>query len=156
MKILIVYYSLSGITKKVTEIFKETLEKKYSVEVFEIHTEPELSEKNVRKEFKIVSYPSIENFDLIIIGGPVWAFGLNYPLLTFLKGLKNIQGKNFILFVTMGFPFGWMGGNRAIGIMKKIIEEKNGKIKYTFCLNRMFKNILKEAQKIDFDRFIKT
>ncbi|MEO0289301.1 MAG: hypothetical protein ABIN00_06655 [candidate division WOR-3 bacterium] len=156
MKILIVYYSLSGITKKVVEIFKEKLEKKYSVEIFEIHTEPELSEKDLRKEFKIVAYPSVKNFDLIIVGGPVWAFGINYPVLNFLKGLKDIQEKNFILFVTMGFPFGWMGGNRAIGIMRKIIEEKNGKVEYTFCLNRMFKNILREAQKIDFDRLIKT
>ncbi|MEJ5307160.1 MAG: flavodoxin family protein [candidate division WOR-3 bacterium] len=156
MKILIVYYSLSGITKKVVEIFKEKLEKNNSVEVFELQTEPKLSEKNIKSEFKIVSYPSIEKFDLIIVGGPVWAFGINYPVLTFLKGLKNIQEKNFILFVTMAFPFSWMGGNRAIKIMKKIIEEKNGKIKYTFCLNRMFKNILDESQKIDFDRILKT
>lgn len=105
MKILIVYYSLSGITKKVVEIFKEKLEKNNSVEVFELQTEPELSEKNIKSEFKIVSYPSIEKFDLIIVGGPVWAFGINYPVLTFLKGLKNIQEKNFILFCNNGFSF---------------------------------------------------
>lgn len=156
MKILIVYYSMSGITKKVVEIFKEKLKKNFSVEIFELQTEPKLSEKNIKSEFKIVSYPSIENFDMIIVGGPVWAFGINYPVLTFLKQLSKIEEKNFILFVTMGFPFAWMGGNRAIKMMKEIIESKKGKIKYTFCLNRMFKNVLSEAQKIDIESIIKT
>lgn len=156
MKIIIVYYSLSGITKKVVGIFRKKLERNNKVEIFEIKTDPELSEKNIRKDFKIVSFPSFENFDTIIIGGPVWAFGINHPVMNFLKGMQNVEGKNFILFVTMGFPFKWMGGSRSLGIMKRIVEKKRGKVIYSFCLNRMFRNIFQEAEKIDFQIFIKT
>uniref|UniRef100_A0A7C3J565 Flavodoxin-like domain-containing protein n=1 Tax=candidate division WOR-3 bacterium TaxID=2052148 RepID=A0A7C3J565_UNCW3 len=148
MNILIVYYSLTNVTKNVVEIFKENLSKKHSVSLFELKTEPEFKNNNIKKDFKIVGLPDIKGFDIVLVGGPVWAFGADFPILKFLESVENVKGKEFILFVTMAFPFKWMGGSRALSMMEKFLKEKDGKVLQKFCINRMFKNVEKEAKKI--------
>ncbi len=155
MKILIVYYSLSKITKKIVEILKDRLTENFFVDIFEIVTDPPLTVKTLTKNFEIVSTPSLDNYDFIFVGGPVWAFGLNYPILKYLENMKNIQNKKFLLFVTMGFPFKFMGGERALKIMESIIMDKKGIVVEKFCFNRLFHNIFKEAQNLDMKKFLK-
>lgn len=155
MKILIVYYSLSKITKKVVEILKDRLSENFSVDTFEIVTQPPLTEKTITKKFEIISTPFLDNYDFIFIGGPVWAFGLNYPILKYLENIKDVQNKKFFLFVTMGFPFKFMGGERALKTMENIIRDKKGIVIKKFCFNRLFHNIFKQAQSLDIEKFLK-
>jgi len=36
-----------------------------------------------------------------------------------------LSGKTCDLFITHFFPFAWMGGNRTLKQMKKVLEQKN-------------------------------
>lgn len=148
MNILVVYYSLTNITRSVAEIFKENLSKKHSVTLFELKTDPEFKSNNIKKDFKIVQLPELKGYDIVIVGGPVWAFGADFPILKFLELVENAEEKEFILFVTMAFPFKWMGGIRALSMMEKILKEKDVKVLEKFCINRMFKNVENEAKKV--------
>ncbi|MBL7060719.1 MAG: hypothetical protein ISS13_02660 [Actinobacteria bacterium] len=101
MKILVVFYSRSGRTKKVAEAISEIL-KCDKEEIFDIKsregivgflsagTDANLRRLTVIKEIK--NNPSL--YDLVIIGTPVWSSNISTPIRTYLslhkEGFKNI------------------------------------------------------------------
>ncbi|MHB8131332.1 MAG: hypothetical protein ACYDEX_20315, partial [Mobilitalea sp.] len=46
----------------------------------------------------------------------------------YLSQLPNMNDKKFACFVTQHFPKPWMGGNRAVKQMLRLIEDKGGKV----------------------------
>jgi hypothetical protein len=46
-----------------------------------------------------------------------------------------LQGKKVACFVTEFFPFPWIGGNQAIGQMKKMCESKGATVGATGIVN---------------------
>ena len=120
-KILVVYYSRSGFSKKVAEdsAFKldadieelktETTYKGffgYQKAVFEsfLKRQPKL------REFK----KDLSNYDLIIVGGPTWAGRIASPVRSFLNDYKS-SIKHVAFFNTQG---GNIGYKNIIGQMK--------------------------------------
>ncbi|MFA4941814.1 MAG: hypothetical protein WC582_04470 [Patescibacteria group bacterium] len=107
-KILISYFSRTGTTKKVGEIISAKL----NCEIEEIFTVKNVSgvlgyltcgrEAGAKKPANIK--PTVKNpadYDLVIIGTPIWAWNLSSPVRAYL--MNNVDKfKNIACFCTMG------------------------------------------------------
>jgi flavodoxin len=118
-KILITYYSRTGITKKVGEIISAKL----NCEVEEIFTVKDVSgvrgyltcgkEATMKKPAKIKpTMKNPEDYDLVIIGTPIWGWNISSPVRAYL--MNNIgKFKKIACYCTMG-------GNGAEKAFKEI------------------------------------
>jgi len=108
MKILIVYYSRTGTTKKVADALAEKL----GAEVEEIKDTVDragakgylLSGRDAALKRRAALKPFGKNpadFDLVIIGTPIWAWTVSTPVRTFLDEHKD-EFKKVAFFCTMG------------------------------------------------------
>jgi len=96
MKILVVFYSRSGRTKKVAEAISDIL-KCDKEEIFDIKsregvvgflsagTDANLRRLTAIKEIK--NNPSL--YDLVIIGTPIWSYNISTPIRTYLSLYKD-------------------------------------------------------------------
>lgn len=107
MKTIVVYYSLSGNTKFVAEKIAEQLDADLC----------EITDKNFKKGrmlyvkgdmaamreklSDIEATKSIENYDLVVVGSPVWAGKIAPPIRTFLVN-NNFSEKQLAFFVSIG------------------------------------------------------
>ncbi|MDD2487085.1 MAG: flavodoxin [Candidatus Gracilibacteria bacterium] len=111
MKSLVIYYSFEGNTKYIASNIAEILDS----DLVEIKTEKELigthgfmkyfwgGKKvlmNEKPEIEDINV-NFDDYDLIFIGTPVWAFTYTPPLNTFFEKYK-IQGKNIVIFCCHG------------------------------------------------------
>jgi len=119
MKKAIVIYSKTGNTRSVAQKLAQSMQSEI-LEVKAVNDDPnillpELTEK-----------PDVSLFDHLVFASPVHGFSLAKIMDAYLKQLNDLTGKSVDLFITHHFPFAWMGGNRALKQMKKIVESKNG------------------------------
>ena len=151
MKIGIVVHSQTGNTYSVAERLKAKLTAAgHSANIERVapvgHAHPGI--KNLQLEKR----PEVGAYDALVFGAPVWAFSLSPVLATYLAQLSSLRDKKIACFVTMGFPFAWMGGNRAIAQLKEICECKGGTVCGTGVVNRMSthreKNITNMVEKL--------
>jgi flavodoxin len=105
-RVLVVYYSKSGNTKKIAEIIKE----KTNGDIYEIELDGNYYDGFVKtvaeagRQAKTKKYPKIKNalpdftaYDLIFIGSPVWSYTVTPPVLSFLQS-ADLSGKTVIPF----------------------------------------------------------
>ncbi len=152
MKILISFYSRTGTTRKVAEVMKNALiEKDVEVKIEEIIDKKNrdgkigyiIAGKNalMKKKTKIeeVSYHP-ENFDILIIGTPVWAGNITPAIRTYLEKYKD-EIDLAVFFCTHG------GGGESntfnnmreiIGEPLKVLSLKDKKIEEGKHLNDIF------------------
>ena len=110
--VLVIYYSLDGYTKLVAE----TIAKGINADILELKPERELLKVSgiarfskylwggrqvIMKETPILLpfEKNIDDYGLLIIGTPVWAFTFAPPLRTFFSNVK-MKGKKIALFCT--------------------------------------------------------
>ena len=126
MKILVAYYSRTGVTKKVAEIIAQRL----NAEIEEIRDTVNrsgikgylLSGRDATKRILTKLEPSKHNptdFDLVIIGTPIWSWNLSAPARTYATDHKGSFGK-IAFFCTMGGS----GDKRACAEMENIVGKK--------------------------------
>jgi flavodoxin len=134
MKIGIIVHSKTGHTYSVAVRIKEKLTSvghtaviEKLIPVNEVHPRA----KNIQLE----KNPDLSKYDALVFGAPVWAFTVSPVLKSFLLDLSSLQNKKIICFVTMGFPYSWLGGGNAISWFKKITNLKNGVICGTWIIN---------------------
>lgn len=131
MKSIIVYFSLTGNTKKLGVKIYEILKKEnFKPELFEI----EIKEKHnfirncidaiKKRTVQIEKIPLIEKFDLIFIGSPVWAGSITPAVRSFIKE-TDFSGKDVFLFTTYGSG---LLKEKAMKEFEEMVKEKNGKI----------------------------
>jgi len=72
MKTLVVYFSLTGNTKVVAE----KIAKKLNADIDSIIDTAKVGDKGVMKEVNIDFKKDPSKYDLVVIGSPVWAFGI--------------------------------------------------------------------------------
>ncbi len=114
MKNLIVYFSASGVTKKVAESLKE----KITADIFEIkpvneytqedldwtndnsRSSIEMKDKSSRPEIK-EKLESISNYDTIYIGFPIWWYVCPHIINTFIESY-DFTNKTVKIFCTSG------------------------------------------------------
>jgi len=123
MKIGIILYSQTGNTYSVSLKLKEKLiiaGHSVNIERLKVIGEVRPGIKDIRFE----TLPDTDSYDALVFGSPVQAFSLSSVMASYLTQIASLQGKKVAFLVTQFFPFPWMGGNRAIGQMKKICEPK--------------------------------
>ncbi len=150
MKTIVIYYSLGGYTKYISEILAAELK----ADLLELKTKSEYPPSGFRKYIwggKTVLFrkkPELINEDIdlssyenVLIGTPVWARNYATPIGSFLKQYK-IQGKNVAVFACH------VGGG-AKKCFKKIRTElkDNHIIDQTDFVNPLMKNKEKSSKK---------
>jgi FMN-dependent NADH-azoreductase len=110
MKTLVTYYSYSGITAKVIDIFKEVLEKNLELKIQRLEPKEEITSFfgqcmaarfKKRSEIEEALFDA-SNYDTIIIGLPVWAFAPTPAVNTYLDKVTGLNNKKLIVLLTSG------------------------------------------------------
>lgn len=131
MKTLIVYYSYSGITDKVIKIYEAELKKISEVTVGRLKPKEEVTTfigqcraafLKKRAELQGNVPFDVKDYDLLIIGSPVWAFAPVPAVNTYLDKLSGLEGKKVIILLTSGSG---AGVGNCFNTIKKVLESKN-------------------------------
>ncbi len=139
MKIGILIHSKTGNTLNVAEKIMTKLKADGYLTSIEQITAANDDEADINK-IQLTNSPNINDYDIIILGGPVRGFSLSPVLQAYLTKCESLQGKKINCYVTQFFPYPWMGGNRAIAQMKELCESKNAKVMNTSIVNMKNKN----------------
>lgn len=144
-KSLIVYYTCTGLTRKVVEVMKDNLK----ADTFEIELEKPYTKVSAYAIGMIHTHngylPKIKNkvdlskYDTIFIGTPIWAYTLTPAIRSFLNDY-SLEGKRVI-------PFCTDGGNKGkyFEDMKKIYNDMDIDSGYEFkFVNKKKDELLKE------------
>jgi FMN-dependent NADH-azoreductase len=110
MKTLVTYYSYSGITAKVIDMFKEVLEKKSELKIQRLKPKEEITSffgqcmaARFKKRCEIEeALFDASSYDTIIIGFPVWAFAPAPVINTYLDKVTGLNNKKLIVLLTSG------------------------------------------------------
>lgn len=128
MKVALVFYSETGNTLSVAELIQAALKARGHeavlqrlVPIGEVH--PGV------KDVKFESLPDLVGYDRIIFGSPVQAFSLCPAMSSYLSSAPSMDGKMAVLFLTEGFPYPWLGGNRAMAKMENLLKSKGAAVK---------------------------
>ncbi len=131
MKLGIIIYSKTGTTLEFGKVIAAKLkEDGHDVDIVELKTDVPVELKSARaaSNFNITNLPDCGMYDALLVGGPVWAFTAAPVTVSCLKQLQGISGKKLLPFVTMGFPFAFMGGSRAISAMSGIAAQSGAQV----------------------------
>ena len=142
MKTLIIYFTMSGRTKKIAEAIGSALTD-HEVSFLALQLTGKFVEK-IKKldKFENNDYSAVESelstldaskYDLIIIGMPTYG---NFPPKVFneiLRRMGNLNGKMIILFNTARFS-----GGKCLDYMKEQIKEIGGKVIDHFKFRKIF------------------
>jgi flavodoxin len=107
MKTLVVYFSLTGSTEFVAKIISEQLNADLCEVVDKKHKKGKLiylkgGAASVREKLTKIEAPkSIDNYELIIVGSPIWAGKITPAIRTFLS-LNDFSDKKGAFFITLG------------------------------------------------------
>lgn len=111
MKTLITYYSYSGITAKVVDIFQEVLKKKGELTIQRLRPAREVTSFagqcitamfGRRCELEGNAMFDVTAYDIVIIGLPVWAFAPVPAINTYLDKISGLADKKAIVLLTSG------------------------------------------------------
>ena len=148
VRVLIVFYSGTGNTRKIAGKIKEFFRmKKIAVEMQEILPVKNLNPKELSKQesIELKKMPlDLSAFDLIFVGGPIWGMQPSPILVAYLKKLENIHGKKFVLFLSC-YAF---TGN-SIKKLSSILATKGAKMIDSFAIKSLFSLDEKKLKKIE-------
>jgi len=135
MNALIVYFSFSGRTERLSSMIAQWLQKKaVSVELFRLPYNPDNSffknclETVQKKNIFLEDLPDLSEKRLLFLGCPVWVFDIPAAMRTYLEE-SDFSGKELILFTTYGSG---KGKERAMAIFKEMVETRGGTVIGTF------------------------
>lgn len=138
MNIGIILYSQTGNTLSVAQKLQEKLSAAgHSATLDRIEVVGQVAPGQA-VQFKTV--PDAAPYDALVLGGPVQAFSLVQVMKAYLGQCASLEGKPVACLVTQAFPYPWMGGNRAIRQMCKLVEAKGGTVRGTGIVNWMKKS----------------
>ncbi len=130
MKTLITYYSFSGNTDKVANIFADVLRKRGEVVLQRLKPVNETQNFALQCKAAFMGKRAIlegdvqfdlEQYDLAIIGSPIWAFAPTPSINAYLDKLSGLNGKRIIMLLTSGSG---TGVGRCFKNMRKTLKNK--------------------------------
>lgn len=151
-KTLVIYYSFEGSTKKLAE----TISSELNADIMEIKPVNERQGKGFSKYFwggsevvmgkkpeLLPHEKNIDDYDLIIVGSPIWAGNYSPPIKTILEG-DYIRNKEVVYFYTHDG-----GPGKTESKAKAVIEKNNVYIGAKDFLNpsKKMESVLEEAKK---------
>lgn len=130
MKSLITYFSFTGHSEKVAKIFANILQEKGQADIQRLIPQTEI--KNfflqghaaIRKMRAVLGENikfNVSDYDLIVLGSPIWAFHSTPAINAYLDQVTGLKGKKVILFLTTG---GKIGVCKCFEKIEKILREK--------------------------------
>ncbi len=120
VKVGIIISSKTGNTKLVADKLKKKLDDKgYDVSIDMVEPVSWDSETIMFENF-----PILNSYNIVIFGGPVHAFGLNRPMKKYLKEIPIHSELKAYCFLTQFFPFNFLGGNRAMRQLCRMLKNK--------------------------------
>ncbi len=123
MKKAVVFYSLTGNTKIIANLF-------------EGYDQLEVKTSDDNYEYKdIIETPDIFNYDELIFACPTHNFRMAKPMVDFVKQLPSLKGKKINLFITHFLPVKWLGGTQTLKQFKRLIEAKDGTVDHMVSIN---------------------
>lgn len=108
-KVLVVYYSKSGNTEAVAKMIQErTSGDIYEIETLRTYTRERPAAADIPKEERETgnlpelkgTLPDVAQYDVILIGSPIWWYTVSTPVMTFLRD-TDFQGKTVAGFYTV-------------------------------------------------------
>lgn len=155
MKSLITYFSHSGHSEQVAKQFENILKEKGEVEIQRLLPKNEIknfflqclaARKKEKAELPDNIKTDVTDYDLVVIGSPVWAFAPTPAINAYLDKISDFKGKNIVLFLTSGGT-GWV--EKVFQYMESQIQSKNpGKILRLNILDKQLKNDAEVTAKI--------
>ncbi|MCL2182320.1 MAG: hypothetical protein FWB85_02475 [Chitinispirillia bacterium] len=123
MKIGIVLHTVSGHTLKFAQAIRDRLvEKGHEADLsgLKVVGSPRIGFlPGGGGQFSIKSPPELDEFEVVLIGAPVWGFKPSSVIMKYLvEDVKRLKGKRALSFVTMM----GLGGKRAIAMMDNELE----------------------------------
>jgi len=143
MNIGVIVHTKTGTTLKFGSMAAQKLrEAGHAVDVVILETNIPVDGRSLERnsKFSITNMPDCAKYDAVLIGGPVWAFSASPVIMKCIKELGNISGKKALPFATMGFPFTFMGGRRAIAMMGAEAKKKGAEILPGKVIPKMFRD----------------
>jgi|SRR5690554_1874877 flavodoxin len=140
MKILIIFHSDSGNTRAFAQgILAKLTAMGHTAIATELQTEHELKKASYRdkQEIKITNLPDPADFDAVLVGGPVWAFGPSPLTMEAIQNLGDLSGKICHSFITMHFFAKALGGSAALKHMNRALAAKGGQVGEGFVCYKM-------------------
>jgi len=131
LKVSIVVHSLSGKTRKFADsLFDRLTSDGHIVNLTQLETTVPIKGGSVRQkmDIKFTNLPSVNDAELVLFGGPVWAFGPSPVIIAAMQQIANLKGKSVVSFTTMGFPLKCMGGNAALAWMNRVAGTQGAKV----------------------------
>lgn len=118
MKVGIIVHSQGGYTAFVAKMIADKFREKgvEDVDIVLLRTSGKVAPRSSSFELKTV--PSVKEYDIVLLGGPVWAFTASPVILKYVEELEEkMSNKKLLCFVTKGLPFNWTGGTQALKAM---------------------------------------
>jgi menaquinone-dependent protoporphyrinogen IX oxidase len=150
MKIAVLFHSETGRTQRFAEGLADALmHKGHMVNSIKLQTTAPVQQAPVGKAQQIdfQNLPKLDEFELILWGGPVWALGPSPMIVEAIRQQSSLAGKTAIAFATMGFPFKFMGGNRALKYMNRELATKGAKVLPGKVCSHVLKHLEQEIDK---------
>jgi len=155
MEVSILVHSKTGNTRKFADSISARLSALgHKVSLTQLQTTVPINGGSVRQpmDIRFVNLPDITTADLILFGGPVWAFSPSPVIDAAMKQLGSLQGKKAMSFCTMGFPLKGMGGKGSLRWMDRRLKELGADVlPGSICCQMMHKldeEIAKETERI--------
>ncbi len=118
MKKAVVFYSLTGNTKIIANLFE-------GYDQLEVKTNNNYPQST---DNKLVDIPDISDYDEIIFACPTHGARMAKPMVNYVRQLASLKGKIVNVFITHFFPYKWLGGSQTLKQFKKLIESKEGHV----------------------------
>ena len=114
MKIGIIFYSKTGHTNQACESIAERFRKNgHIVELSEVTV------VDVKTNKTLKDIPSMEGYDVLLLGTPVQGFSLPLPMVDYLKQSKMTKNQKLGVVITQYFKVSWLGANHT---MKQLLS----------------------------------
>jgi NAD(P)H dehydrogenase (quinone) len=121
MKIGIFVHSQSGNTAKLgLAVVNALREKGHDVSIELLRPVGKVHPRMRHVEFRTL--PETEEYDMVLFGGPIWAFHASPVVVSLLKQISTLKGKKALCFTTSGFPTAFSGAKRAIMRINELLE----------------------------------
>lgn len=131
MNISILIHSKTGNTRKFADaVSAHLLKAGHTVNVTELMTKQPIDTipPGATANCDITNIPDLSEADLVMFGGPVWAFRPSPIIMAAIAQCGDIGGKQVVPFVSMGFPFRWMSGNSSLAKMALALRNRGAKV----------------------------
>jgi len=133
MNIGIIIFSRTGNTLSVAERIRDAcIQQGHTATIERVTAEDE--DPNSRP-VRLKAAPDPTRFDAVIFGAPVQAFSLSPVMKAYLAQIPQMDDCKAFCFVTQHFPRAWMGGNQAIGQMRRLCQQKGADVAETGIVN---------------------